>query len=339
MSSRALIQSIFGPLARNIGGRFCRNLRGREREKESAHLERLLDHCMGNGKFARSVLAVDTFRALRPNASDCDLQSAAKIATSLEFLQSFFLVLDDVMDGSEMRRGKACWYKMPGVGLQAINHGLQLDLAAFEVIRSEMCGHPKQHKVLEEIHDTKMITVTGQNLDCRTAGIEDCNWERYEQLVSHKTAHYSYTLPIRIGFHLADRLGYETLTELTHRIGYLFQAQDDFLDCFGDSTVTGKNSTDLADGKCTWFSCAAMQMIRERKVDEKLARQFTENYGNKEGSRKALAAMQEMKLSEQFRRFEERQVNQLNVEVQRVQTAEIRPVLADVVRTLQGRKN
>ncbi|KAI6238316.1 Farnesyl pyrophosphate synthase [Aphelenchoides fujianensis] len=339
--SRRIIQTVFGDVLADIGAQFCRTLRGTEREIESTHLQRLFDHCMGNGKFARSCLALDTFRALRPDADERTLQSAAKVSTSLEFLQSFFLIMDDVTDGSEMRRGKPCWYRMPNVGLTAINHGLQLDLAATEVIRREMHAHPKKYALLDEMHTTKMITVTGQNLDCRTKGLEDCTWERYDQLVQHKTAHYSYTLPIRMGFHLADRTGYEALTRLTYDIGHLFQAQDDYLDCFGDVAVTGKNSTDLADGKCTWFSCAAMEMIRTDDVPAPIADRFTDNFGRTGAAnvREALGAMHDLRLLERFRQFEREQVGHLRRAVAQLEPAEIRPVLEEVVRKLEGRKS
>lgn len=59
------------------------------------------------------------------------------------------------MDGSEMRRGKTCWYRMPGVGMNAINHGLQLDLATNEVIWKEMRHHPKLLQILRDVQEVK----------------------------------------------------------------------------------------------------------------------------------------------------------------------------------------
>ncbi len=43
--------------------------------------------------------------------------------------------------------------------------------------------------------------------------------------------------------------------------------QDDFLDCFGDPSVTGKIGTDIEDNKCSWLIVQALQRASpEQKV-------------------------------------------------------------------------
>lgn len=50
--------------------------------------------------------------------------------------QAYFLVADDIMDGSITRRGQPCWYRQPAVGMVAINDGIILEAAIYRILRT-----------------------------------------------------------------------------------------------------------------------------------------------------------------------------------------------------------
>lgn len=214
-----------------------------------------------------------------------------RVAASIELFQSFFLVLDDVMDQSRWRRGKPAWYTLvsliptphwealiptfqPDIGLSAVNDALVLDCSIDWIVRGAMATEkPTMLKaVMQEFREViinqttypslsylvkaKWRTVMGQMLDTGTTNrVGDFSWERYRRVVEYKTAHYSYYLPISLGFHLTETpFDVKKLKSLTYRMGYLFQAVDDYIDCFARSeeAIGKKVGVDLAEGKCTW---------------------------------------------------------------------------------------
>ncbi|KAM0958437.1 hypothetical protein EV1_023504 [Malus domestica] len=51
---------------------------------------------------------------------------ASALGWCIEWLQAFFLVLDNIMDGSHTRRGQPCWFRLPKVSMIAVNDGVVL---------------------------------------------------------------------------------------------------------------------------------------------------------------------------------------------------------------------
>ncbi len=62
-----------------------------------------------------------------------------------------------------------------------------------------------------------------------------------------------------------DSRDHNFVEKVSFKMGYLFQMQDDFMDCFGDSTITGKMGTHIEEGKCDWNIVTALQLANDKQ--------------------------------------------------------------------------
>ena len=68
-------------------------------------------------------------------------------------MQAFFLVADDIMDGSETRRGKVCWYKKEDIGLKAVNDFLFLETCIFALLNKHFSDKSYYINLLDTFHE------------------------------------------------------------------------------------------------------------------------------------------------------------------------------------------
>jgi farnesyl diphosphate synthase len=242
------------------------------------------------------------------------------------------------MDQSKTRRGRPCWYTLPEIGLQAINDGFIIDCGIDKVIRDTIPDHPHKETILSTIADAKFKTVIGQFLDGASTKIEHSEWDRYAQIVEHKTSHYSFFCPLAVGFQLADVLHYSNAYQkIAYDMGYMFQAQDDFLDVFGDEKITGKSSADIANGKCTWLSCRTVEKLSN---DTKQFNILKENFGKAHAEHVSVVRelMHDSKIDKDFLNFQDLAVNKLHKSIEEFKKKEVRQLLHTLVQSLSGRK-
>lgn len=82
-------------------------------------------------------------------------------------LQAFFLVADDIMDGSITRRGAPCWYKVPKVGMIACNDYILLECFIYRLLKFHMASHPLYAQVLDLFHEVS-DAVSTLRVACKT---------------------------------------------------------------------------------------------------------------------------------------------------------------------------
>ena len=206
-----------------------------------------------------------------------------KAAAALEWLQGSALVHDDLMDGSDTRRGKPAAHKY-FANLHRENNW-QDDPDAFGLSGAVLLGDLLLMWCDEMFHtsgfpaDTllaaakyldlaKTEVTIGQYLDVvvQFKGADDMNAAM--QVLRFKSAKYTVERPLHIGAALAggDENLIHTLSEVGLPLGEAFQLRDDILGVFGDPELTGKPAgDDLTSGKRTVLLALAAQMSSEQQ--------------------------------------------------------------------------
>ena len=304
-------------------------------DKETAsrtlvHFNRCVKYTVAGGKMTRGATVPLTLLSLQSNPSPDLLLVASDVGFCLEILQAAFLVLDDVMDNSVLRRGKPCWHLVPSIGVSnAVNDGLFLENAVFAIIRT-LVPRDKRLAVLELINETVLRTLIGQNLDVNTHGVSEFHEERYRTIIKSKTSFYSFWLPVALGVSLSDVKVSEEELEKTREacivLGEYFQIQDDYLDCFGSPEILGKVGTDIEEGKCTWLVVKAFQ-----KGNAEQQAQLTIYFEKDERSPDEVCAVKaiytELGLKELFVEEEKKMSEKAEEVIGRVQTLGLRHAL------------
>jgi len=169
-------------------------------------------------------------------ASSGEPPLAAGVA--IELLHLATLVHDDLIDGAELRRGRASVWSAHGANV-ARAAGDYLFARAFAELTAT-----RDIDAVAVLADTALCLVRGETMQRRQRHDPDTSVEAYLERCSLKTAKL---------FEAACLLGGgESLRSFGANLGIAFQIVDDILDCTGDTIETGKVAgTDLRDGTPT----------------------------------------------------------------------------------------
>ena len=169
------------------------------------------------------------------------------LAAVVEFIHTATLLHDDVVDKSEMRRGKKTANELFG-NAASVLVGDFVYSRAFQMMVSV-----DSMRVMQVLADATNVIAEGevlQLLNCHDANVDE---SRYLQVIRFKTAKL-FEAAARLGGILAGapEATQEAMATFGARLGTAFQIIDDVLDYSGDLSMTGKNlGDDLAEGKAT----------------------------------------------------------------------------------------
>ncbi|AXR77536.1 geranylfarnesyl diphosphate synthase [Natrarchaeobaculum sulfurireducens] len=185
-------------------------------------------------------------------------------AVSVEVIQSFTLIHDDIMDDDDLRRGVPAVHKAYDLET-AILAGDTLYSKAFEIMLETGAPSSRTVEALEVLATTCTKICEGQALDVTFEERDDVTPEEYLEMVEQKTAVLyaaAACLPaILLG---ADDETVDALYGYGLDIGRAFQIHDDVLDLTVPSEKLGKQrGSDLVENKQTLITVHA----RDQGVD------------------------------------------------------------------------
>ncbi|WP_404368337.1 polyprenyl synthetase family protein [Marinobacter sp.] len=194
------------------------------------------------GKRLRPLLVLLVARALDHRGDD-----HLKLAAVIEFLHTATLLHDDVVDTSDLRRGKttanARWGNAPSVLV-----GDFLYSRAFQMM-VELGSMP----VMEILSRATAVIAEGEVLQLMNVRNPDVTEAQYMEVIHNKTAMLfeaaSHSAALLAGVDDSRALAMQRYGK---HLGLAFQLVDDVLDYRGDAGAMGKNvGDDLAEGKAT----------------------------------------------------------------------------------------
>lgn len=246
------------------------------------------DFILRDGKRIRPILYLTAYLGYTKK-KNTNYSKLIRSAISLELLHDFLLIHDDVIDKSDLRRGKPTAHRMfnkyyktgansdlgPNLSIVAGDIIYALSIDAFLSINED----PKRkEKALLDFTKAAIYTGGGEYIDVvnsiRPIG-KIAERDIYMTYI-FKTAKYTFEYPMAIGARLAGTPSGEIkkLSRLGILLGEAFQIQDDMLDIFFTSKEMGKSSlSDLEESKKTlllWKAYNSLPSSGKRSMENLL---------------------------------------------------------------------
>jgi len=217
-------------------------IRGRL-DSEVVLIRTIADYIIGaGGKRMRPAMVLMMARALGYQGDNHRL-----LAAVVEFIHTATLLHDDVVDESDLRRGRETANAMFG-NAASVLVGDYLYSRSFE-----MMVEAGSMRIMQILSEATTVIAEGEVLQLLNVHDPDVSQERYLQVVRYKTAKL-FEAAAQVGAVLAGATPEQEAAAAAYgrHIGTAFQLVDDVLDYSGDAHALGKNvGDDLREGKPT----------------------------------------------------------------------------------------
>jgi geranylgeranyl diphosphate synthase type II len=202
------------------------------------------------------------------NMFEGDVDMALDPAFGIQMFHNFTLVHDDIMDNSDVRRGRPSVHKKYSENNAIISGDLMM-IYAYDYLSKVQ--ESQMREVFMSFNDTAGKIIEGQQMDIDFETRMDVNEAEYIKMIGYKTS-VLLAESLRIGGVIANT-SYEN-KELIYNfglnLGLSFQIKDDWLDAFGTGEKFGKKiGGDIIQNKKTMLFVKAWELA-DGKAKEKI---------------------------------------------------------------------
>lgn len=232
-------------------------------------LREALEYTLHGRNRPRLLGVLQTYQLLAEDP-DRNLPDAAMVAWCVELLECHQILVDDMIDGSPMRRGRPAAHTRADIGRRAIVDAIIFDKAASFVLKRRLPSHPLLPELLGLFYDCDLRAMLGQMFDvlstATTSGGQQLrrpSFERYWAVGSLKAGPFTLELPVRAGMYMAgvvDKAVHKQAHEACTALGQIYMVHNDFNDWHSSPEVMGRVGTDIVEHKHTWFLISALKL-------------------------------------------------------------------------------
>ena len=232
------------------------------------------------GKRIRPLLLILSYKGYLPQGKKVPA-SLYHASTCIEFLHNFMLIHDDIIDCSDLRRGKPTMHRILCKTIPSSNPdklGTDLAIIAGDIVYAlaidaflSIKEEPKRkERALKYFIQTAAFTAMGEFIDTVSGVDKLANVDENDVFLNYslKTSRYTFDCPLVTGAILAGAPDREIprLAEFGLLIGQAFQIQDDIIGIFETEKTIGKSIlSDLEEQKKTLLIVHAFRTLKGKK--------------------------------------------------------------------------
>ena len=223
------------------------------------------------GKRWRPLLMISACKACNGSA-----KLALRFAPFIELIHEGTLLVDDVEDNADTRRGLPAMHKIYGIDC-AINTGNAMYFIPLVLLyKNTLKLSDEKRAKIYDLYAQEMIRLSiGQAMDIwwHKGAKRRISEKAYLQMCAYKTGVLA-RMAAKLGAILADanKKKVEALGEFGSALGVAFQIQDDILNIAPKSEHWGKEiGEDISEGKRTLLVIKALQRLSKKEAKELLA--------------------------------------------------------------------